>query len=215
MNSRTGLILQILVVAASIAYSLYMAGHLPAVVPTHWGLNGKPDAYGAVATNLWLMPGMEAFIVVLTLLLPVLSPKRYEVTRFAKTYAYTMLLVTVMMAALHFVILGASAGGKLDIGRAITTILFAFFMLLGNVLGKVKQNFFVGIRTPWTLADGRVWDATHREAGHLWLVGGLVGTFLGLAGVPAMILMPIFLALALMPVVRSYFIYRRIAGREV
>ncbi|HLK15683.1 MAG TPA: SdpI family protein [Fimbriimonadaceae bacterium] len=213
MNNRLALALQILVVLASAGYSGYMAGHLPAIVPVHWNIEGKPDGYGPASTNLWLMPGIEAGMVLLTLLLPVLSPKRYEVTRFAKTYGYLMLLVTVMMAALHFVILNTAAGAKLDIGRAMLTILFGFFALIGNVLGKVKQNFYVGIRTPWTLADGRVWDATHREASHWWLVGGIAGLLLGLAGVPFSYLFVFLMAMTLTPVARSFVFYRRIVGK--
>lgn len=214
MTRRFGLSLQIAMAVACVGYSAFMAQKLPSIVPTHWNIEGKPDQYGSPAISLWMMPGTVAFMILLTLALPALSPKKYEVSRFERTFAYTMVLVTALMAALHVVILNASAGAKFDMSRVMMTILFAFFALIGNVLGKVKQNFYVGIRTPWTLADARVWDATHREASHIWLVGGIIGSLISLAGVPMAVSIVFLLLVALIPVVRSYLIYRRIVGQS-
>ncbi len=212
MSKQLTLLLQVLVLLATVVYSLIMLARMPAIVPTHWGISGKPDAYGSPTFILWLMPGVEVFILILTLALPVLSPKRYEVTRFARTYGYAMFLVTLLMAVMHFVIVDAAGGAKVDMSRVMGIVMFAFFMGIGNVLGKVKQNFFMGVRTPWTLADGRVWDQTHREAGHLWLLGGLMGLILSLCGVNIMILMVWLVVMAFIPVIRSFVIYRKVVG---
>ena len=87
---------------------------------------------------------------------------------------------------------------------------FLFFALVGNLMGKIKRNFYVGIRTPWTLADERVWTQTHRLAAHRWFVCGLIGGILTLAGVPMGVMIAYFVTMALVPVVMSFVIYKRL-----
>jgi uncharacterized membrane protein len=207
MKIRTSVLAQLGLFIASLLYSLYMSSRLPDVVPTHWGLTGKPDAYGPKWVNLFLMPGVILFMVLLTLVLPRISPRRFLIQPFAETYGYVMLLVSGLMVTLHVIIVQASTGHPLDMTKAITFVLYAFFALLGNVMGKIKRNFFMGIRTPWTLADERVWHATHRYAGRLWLVGGTLGAFGALLGVPFLWEMIYLMALAFLPVIKSYLIY--------
>jgi uncharacterized membrane protein len=98
--------------------------------------------------------------------------------------------------------------------RTMMFVLFAFFALLGNVMGKIKRNFFMGIRTPWTLADERVWHATHRYAGRLWLVGGTIGAIAALIGLPFSFGIGFLLVIAFLPVFKSYFLYLRLDSLE-
>src|SRR5262245_17683179 len=98
-----------------------------------------------------------------------------------------MFLVTALFGYLHGVILLQQFKNppvRFDIGRLMVGGMFLFFALLGNVLGKVKRNFFMGVRTPWTLASETVWTRTHRLAAWLWTGGGLVGLVAVLAGAP-------------------------------
>jgi uncharacterized membrane protein len=195
---------------AALIYSLYMATHLPDVVPTHWGLNGKADQFGSKWEDLLLMPGVMLFMVVLTAVLPRISPRRFEIGTFEATYGYVMLLCSLMMMALHVVIVQSAAGAHVDMTRMMMFVVFAFLALMGNVMGKIKRNFFMGIRTPWTIADERVWHATHRYAGRLWLLGGLAGAVAALFGAPFGIETVYLLVLAFLPVVKSYFIYSKL-----
>jgi len=78
------------------------------------------------------------------------------------------------------------------------------------VLGKVRRNFFIGVRIPWTIASEPTWDATHRLAGRLWFVGGLIGAVLALMGVPMAVSITFLLVIALYPVLASYFIYQKL-----
>jgi uncharacterized membrane protein len=130
---------------------------------------------------------------------------------FSSTYGYVMTLVSGLFLTLHAVVLQASTGSGMDIGRVAMAAIFVFFALMGNVMGRVKQNFWVGVRTPWTLADERVWKETHRSAGKLWLVGGAIGAVASILGLPEAISIGLLLVLAFAPVVQSYLIYRRLA----
>jgi uncharacterized membrane protein len=84
------------------------------------------------------------------------------------------------------------------------------FILLGNVLGKVRRNFWLGVRTPWTLASDRVWYATHRVAGKTMVVGGLVTMLAAMMGLPAYVSTGALMAGALVPVVFSLVYYKRL-----
>ena len=191
-----------------------MSAKLPDVVPTHWNIAGQPDQFGSKALDLWLMPGVELFMIGLTLAFAtILSPRRYEVARFAATFElyHVSNCGDGSSASPDVVIVRAAAGSKFDMTSVVFTVLFLFLMGIGNVLGKVKQNFFVGVRTPWTLKpEPAVWDRTHREAGHLWLVGGLLGAIMAIVGVNPALLIGYLLVMALIPVVRSFIWYRRL-----
>jgi len=210
MSVRKSLLGQAVLLAATTAYSVLIAPSLGPTVPTHWGISGKPDAWGSPAFALWFGPCMVAFMMVITLGLPKLSPKQFEIDRFEATYEMLMFVVSLMIASIHVVILMATAGKSIDITRTMMAVLGVFFAIMGNFMGKVKRNFYMGIRTPWTLASERVWDATHRRAAGLWFFGGL-GVALGaLLGLPFAATFTAMMLIALWPVVDSYRLSRRL-----
>ena len=216
MNSRSAFLGQVLILAISLAISGYYYSVLPEVVPTHWNIHGQVDQYGSRWISLLMMPGPVVLIMLMTIALPYLSPKNFEVTRSGKAYGEIMLLVSGLMGMLHIIILAGTAQQPrrhrpLDVQAG----LFVFFALIGNVMGKIKRNFYMGVRTPWTLADERVWTETHRVAAHEWFLGGIVGALLTLVGVPMGIMIAYFVIMALLPVPASFLIYKRLEPRHL
>jgi uncharacterized membrane protein len=209
MTIRQSLLAQAGLTAASAVYSVIVRASLPDVVPTHWNIAGKPDAYGSPTASLWIFPGVLAFMTLLTWALPKMSPKQFEITRFERTYAVAMLLVSGLMLGIHVMIVGAMRGNAIDLTSGMMAILGAFFAVFGLLIGNIKQNFYMGVRTPWTLANERVWNETHRRAGPLWFYGGLVIAILALLKTPMPVLMTILLLVALWPCVDSYLLYKR------
>src|SRR5262249_54272853 len=164
----------------SLAVWAYRAEWLPEQVPTHWGLYGEPDARVPQDEMFWslmIMPLALLGWAGLTVLLPWLSPVHFKVEPFRSTYDYIMGLIGLLLAYLGGVILAAQMEWiKGDIMvRWLAGGMFVAFALLGNVLGKVKRNFWVGVRTPWTLASDVVWERTHRLAAWLFTGGAGVG----------------------------------------
>ena len=201
-----------ILILIALAYSAYMAAKLPNIVPTHWDASGKVNQYGSKWISLLVMPASMIFTAIMAIGLPAISPEKFKVDSFRGTYNYIMVLVIAMMTALHIVILEATLNGSFPLERVMAAVLFGFFALMGNVLGKVRRNFWMGIRTPWTLADERVWDQTHRMAARIWTAGGALGVLLALIGVPFGIWMTYLMAICFWPVVMSYVIYRRIGN---
>jgi uncharacterized membrane protein len=148
--------------------------------------------------------------ILLMYFLPWLSPKHFEVDSFRPTYLRIMLMLVSMLAYFYAVILWAGIGHPLNVGRAIVGGVCLLFALLGNVMGKIRRNFYIGLRTPWALANERVWNATHRFAAKTFVAGGLAGLALTAAGLDGW---PTFVALmagALVPVVYSLVFYKQL-----
>jgi len=145
--------------------------------------------------------------------LPWLSPKKFEVDSFRPTYLYIMIVIVAMLAYIQILILIAGLGLMLDVSRAVIGGVCLLIALLGNVLGKVRRNFYVGIRTPWTIANERVWNATHRFAAKTFFAGGLLGLIAVIARAPFWAPMTTILIAALIPVVYSLVIYKQLERR--
>jgi uncharacterized membrane protein len=140
---------------------------LPEKIPIHWNIEGKIDGYGNKQWALFLSPGIILGLLGLFMALPWLSPKQFSLESFAATYGFIIVVVLATTAYIHGLTLWAAVAGQVDITRAMLAGLMIMFGLMGNVMGKVRRNFWVGVRTPWTLASDRVWNDTHRLAGQL------------------------------------------------
>src|SRR5262249_59245838 len=119
----------------------------------------------------FLWPLVMAGCCLLTLVLPWLSPRRFQVDTFRGTYGYIMMLVVALMGYLHVATLWGAMQpeqNKAIFFRFLLGGMCLFFALIGNVLGKVRRNFWMGIRTPWTLASEAVWHQTHPLAASLY-----------------------------------------------
>lgn len=209
MSTRRSLAIAFLIFIALTIYSFMAVRGLPDIVPTHWNAAGQIDGYGSKWGAAMIMPGCLLFNLLLMVVLPKISPKKFEIETFRGTFNYIMLIVMCMEAAMGVVILRATENQAFQMVSAIFGVMFLFFALLGNVLGKVRRNFFMGIKTPWTLASEQVWDQTHRQAARLWTIGGFVGFVLSFLGLPFWILFTGLMVMTLLPVVQSYFIYRK------
>ena len=209
MSTRRSLVISFLIFIALTIYGFMVVRGMPDIVPTHWNSAGQVDGYGSKWITALLMPGILLFNLLLIVVLPKMSPKMFEIATFLGTFNYVMLIVTCMEAALGIVILHTTANQSFPIVGAMFGVMFLFFGFLGNVLGKVRRNFFMGIKTPWTLADERVWDQTHRQAARIWTIGGFVG-FIVSFFLPFWVLITGMMAMCFYPVVSSYFIYKRL-----
>jgi uncharacterized membrane protein len=185
---------------------------LPEKIPTHWNIHGKVDAHGSKAT-LFLMPAAMIGMLALFAFLPTLSPKNFEVDTFRSTYLFVMVLVIGLFGYIQGVLLYAAKSGHVDVARTMVGGLYLFFALMGNVLGKVRRNFYIGVRVPWTLASDRVWNDTHRVAAWLFVLAGLTGFAIVLAGGSLLLsLIPLGVAVVV-PIVYAFVHYKQLERR--
>ena len=200
------------IVAAVVGAALY--GQLPDRVATHFDVHGRPDGFAAKAVVVVVEPLALALFGLVFAVLPRIAPKGFRLEPFLRTYEVIAIAVMVMAFVDILLPLWLALGHRVDVVRGINLGLGLLLIVIGNYLGKVTRNFFVGIRTPWTLASDEVWLRTHRLGGVLFVAGGaaiLIGAFVG--GVSALaVTMTVFIGIALFLTVYSYVIYRRIEG---
>jgi uncharacterized membrane protein len=197
----------------ALAWNLYPA--VPDRMPTHWNAVGDVDGFMhkpiAVLSVIALPLGGYATHVIFKLL-PRISPAGFEMDRFTGVTDIITLALTLMLAGVAAAVLLSASGRDVSVITIITLLVGGLFIIVGNYLGKVSKNFFIGIRTPWTLASDGVWARTHRVGGWLFVMAGIA--IISSAGGPApvlpiVLLVPICSA-AVISVAYSYFVYRKL-----
>jgi len=186
---------------------------LPSQIPTHWNMQGQANDYSAKWTLFLVGPGLMAGILLLFYFLPWLSPKHWEVDTFQSTYLYIMVVLVSMLAYFAGVSLWVGLGYAANVDRAIIGGVCLLFALLGNVMGKVRRNFYIGVRTPWALANERVWNATHRFAAKTFVLGGVIGLVLTAISGKGWLPFAALMASTLVPVVYSLVVYKQLERR--
>lgn len=199
---------------ASFALAAAFFDRMPNRVPTHWNVHGVADGFTAKPWGPFVGPLLLLGCYLLFLVLPALSPTGFTMRRFGR---YWDILVAATMAVcfvLCNLALFAALGLRFSVERVLCLGLGALFLVFGNYMGKLRRNFFVGIRTPWTLANEEVWNRTHRLGGKLFVAAGLLSLAFGLWHASIIMVLGVTLLAALVPVVYSYLVYRRVTAAQ-
>ena len=157
----------------------------PDAIPVHWNASGSVDRYGGKVEGLLLLPLIASGIYLLMRYLPNLDPGRANYARFGGVYATIRIAVLVLMAAIQGVVLFSVLRRPVDMPLIVPVLVGSLFVLMGGLMGKIRPNWFVGIRTPWTLTSKIAWVRTHRLGGWLFVAQGLLFILSGLLGFSA------------------------------
>lgn len=211
------LTLTALALVAAVALGWIWPGVFQTRIPIHWDINMHADGWvgrDRIGFYLLIFPGVMALLVVMMRVLPLISPRHFEVEPFRNTWGYVFTLLVGFFGYLF--VLQVWAAMQEDpmqdawFGRLFIASFFVLFALMGNVIGKVQRNFWMGVRTPWTLASEAVWVRTHRVAAWAWTPMGIIGAILVLIGVPYWIAAVLMMPGLLWPVVYSLVLYKRL-----
>lgn len=179
---------------------------LPDQLPVHYNVQGIADEYYHKAGALFGIPsamvGMQLFLIFFTLA----DPKNKKNT--PQMFLLTIWIVPIMSFFVTGITILYGFNIRLDVAKIITGLVGVMFILIGNYMPKCKQSYTIGIKTPWTLSDQDIWFKTHRLAGFLWLICGILVLILNFVGLSVM-LFGIFLITALVPPIYSYILYRK------
>lgn len=172
--------LSLILIVAMFAIAAAVWPTAPDRIPVHWGPDGQPDRYGGKVEGLFSIPLMAAGMYLLLIILPRVDPRREHYARFAGAYGIIRTTIVALLAAVYLLIVLWARGRPLDVSLAVPVLVGMLFMVLGNYMPKFRSNWFVGIRTPWTLSSEETWAKTHRLGGRVFVV---MGTLLVAVGI--------------------------------
>jgi len=206
-------ILVALLVALPLAYLVMVYPSLPAVIPTHFGFDGKPNGYSDKKSMIWIVMAIAILSILVYLLvryLPRVDPKK-TASQSAGNMQKIGVAVVALMSAVTISLLYSSRRGMFSFNKLLNPLMGIFFIVVGNWMYNIKPNYFVGIRVPWTLESPDNWRATHRMGSKLWVIGGILIAICSpfLAGEAAeYFFVVITLGLALVPIIYSFLYFK-------
>jgi uncharacterized membrane protein len=200
----------LVVLAASLIGSFVAYDMLPETVASHWNAAGEVDGYMDRGAGAFMMPVLSIFLVGLFYVIPRIDPLKRNILGFMEYYEGFILVFVLFLTYMNAITLAWNLGHSFNMGSAVTPAIGLLFIYIGFLCGASRQNWFIGIRTPWTLSSERVWAKTHSVAknafvllGLLWIVFGFV-----LPG-EILVLIAATLAVSLGLVAYSYFAYKK------
>jgi uncharacterized membrane protein len=185
-------------------------------IPIHFNASGDADGWARPWFGLFVLPAIALVTWTIQALLPRIDPRGPNLARSATAYGTIWLAVTAVLAVVQAIIIATALGVDFNRGRLFLSLIAGLLIVVGNVMGKLRWNYTVGIRTPWTLADERVWDKTHRLGGRSLVLGGillLATAFLPLTPVSRGIAVVVIAAGACLTAVVASYVYWRIERR--
>jgi len=210
MKTKTTLILMGIVILLAVAVSLYAYPRVPDVIATHWNDQNVVDGTMNKFWGLAVMPLMLLGIGALLMAVPHIDPLRKNIEAFRPYYHTFVLVFALFMLYMHVLTVLINMGNPLILSQWMMPGMGLFIFYTGVLMQKAKRNFFIGIRTPWTLSSDSVWEKTHRLGGWLFKAAGII-TMLGIIfpSQSFLLLMVPMLAAAFIPIIYSYFAYQR------
>lgn len=198
------------IILFSFALAIYLYPQMPDKIASHWNAQGQIDGYMSKFWGLFLMPFISLAMFLLFLLIPKIDPLKENIAKFRKYFDWFIALLILFLFYLYLLTIGWSKGIKFNMIQALMPAFALLFYYAGVLISKAQRNWFIGIRTPWTLSSDIVWQKTHRLGGRLFKLIGIIA----LAGLlfPKyaifLLLIPSILA-ALYTLVYSYFAYQK------
>jgi uncharacterized membrane protein len=211
MDARRRNLLGAGIIAVTGLAGVALMGRLPEQVAIHFGPSGQPDNYVAKQVALVLVPVFQAVMLGMFAALPRIDPLGENIRKFQRAYDRLVVVIVGFLGYIHVILLLWNIGYRFDVLQATSPAVAVLYYIIGVVMERAEQNWFVGIRTPWTLSNEQVWQDTHALGGVLFKISGLLalgGLVLPRYGV-VFVAAPAVLT-AVVTTVYSYWDYRRV-----
>lgn len=211
MSTRATIFTTIFLIAFAVAFSVFVFDKLPEQMASHWNTANQVDGYMSRFWGAYLMPIVSIGVLVLFLIIPSIDPLKANIAQFREYFNAFITLIVAFMVYMHILTMLWNLGNdQFNMGAAMLPALGLIFVFAGIMMRQAKRNFFIGIRTPWTLSSDYVWEKTHRAGSTLFIASGilaLLGAFFDDQAI-WFILVPV-LGSTLFLFVYSYVLYQR------
>ena len=212
MSTRTTTILVLVMIIGATLAGLLLWSRLPEQMASHWNFNDQVDGYMSKFWGVFMVPLITLGMFVLFLVIPSIDPLKANIAQFRGAFNLFIVLIVAFMLYIYGLTLAWNLGyTDFKISTSILPAIGLLFIFIGFMLRRAKRNFFIGIRTPWTLSSDQVWNKTHQLGSILFMASGalaVVGSFFGGTTAFWMLMIPIF-GSTIFLVIYSYILYRR------
>lgn len=165
------------VIVLSFIIGIYFYPRMPGAIASHWNIRGEVDGYMSKFWGLFLMPFISVGLLLLFALIPKIDPLKANIEQFRNYYDGLILVVIVFLFYLYLLTIFWNMGPRFDMIQLLAPACGILLYCCGIVIENVKRNWFIGIRTPWTLSHDRVWEKTHKIGGRLFKISGVIALF--------------------------------------
>jgi len=174
---RKSEIIILIIILLSFAVGIYLYPQMPEKMASHWNIKGQVDGYMPKLWGLFLMPIISVFLLLLFILIPKIDPLKENIKKFRNYFDWFIILIVLFLFYLYLLTIFWNRGTRFDMVLLLTPAFGILFYYAGILIENAKQNWFIGIRTPWTLSNEKVWDKTHKLGGKLFKAAGIISFF--------------------------------------
>ena len=200
------LILTSIVIMLPVIIGLLLWNRLPEQMPTHWNINGEVDSWSSKRVAVFGFPSLVLALHWLCFLASTADPKREAYTKKMLTLVLWICpIISLLVSSLTY---SKALGFDLSVNIIMPLLVGLMFLVIGNLLPKMRQSYTMGIKLPWTLNNEENWNKTHRFGGKVWVIGGIITMATAFVG-SFWLLMAVLAAMVLIPTVYSYLYYRK------
>jgi uncharacterized membrane protein len=173
MMMRKAITISIILIVIQFMVACYLYPMIPEKIAIHWNINGEADGYSSRLVGLFIIPTIEIVLVPLFLILPRIDPQASS-EKLTQVYDWFILVFTFYMFYVFGLSIAWNLGYRFDFLRFLIPVLGILFYGIGDIMSRVEMNWFLGIRTPWTMSNQEVWDDTHHIGSRLFKASGLI-----------------------------------------
>jgi uncharacterized membrane protein len=210
MSTKAANITIITLVVISFLLAIVLYPVMPDPMPSHWNAAGEIDGYMSKFWGLFLMPLITLGMILLFIAIPRIDPLKANIAQFIESYNLMVVLFVVYMLYVYILTLLAAWGVPFNMTTMLLPAMGLLFIVIGFLIGKAKRNFFIGIRTPWTLSSDTVWAKTHELGKWMFIGAGIICIPCAFLGEAAFwVMMIALMTAAFVPIVYSYILWKR------
>jgi len=210
MSTKLSLSIAFVLIALAALIGAALFNQLPDPMPSHWNAAGQVDDTMSKPWGVFFLPLFTAGLTLLLAAVPAIDPLKANIAKFRSLYNLFIVGFVVFMLYVYGLTLAAALGANFNMTLMLLPMMGLLFIGLGYFMKSIKRNYFIGIRTPWTLSSDEIWDKTHALGAKTFIAGGiaiLLSAFLDEAGL--WLMLPALLLAALVPIVYSYLLFAR------
>lgn len=202
------------IILLSFIIAIYLYPQMPDKMASHWNAQGQVDGYMPKFWGLFLMPFLSIALFLLFILIPKIDPLKQNIQKFRKYYDWFVVLFMAFLFYLYLLTVFWNLNFKFSMIQMLAPAFGILFYYIGVLTENAKRNWFIGIRTPWTLSNNIVWAKTHKIGGKLFKITGIVAFFGVFFQRYAFLLVVVpVIIVAVYTIVYSYFEYKKIKNK--